>query len=303
MIQLQRIIYVISTTLLLFAFQNCSPPSKSQGSSSAALSSIVEGDLDPSALSAQGTGHGYDGKLYVHVDRSRLCPDNTHMTSSILIQADRSGLMDRKDCQYIAPVVVPAAQMTAGTGAADTMTFEGKTFIVDPCKNRTEPQVGTVCGNGAVYSGTIVYEQGIGRKHTMLTPSGCTNSTHPLCDGSVDSLTLRWGASGTPTGITGELSGQVNTTALAAYADAEAARYCENLVYAGFTDWYLPASEEWYLLNQRRGRLSGFATGTSTRYWSSTEADSANAWAFQITNSKSSVPKTGARLVRCMRRY
>lgn len=60
-----------------------------------------------------------------------------------------------------------------------------------------------------------------------------------------ESSARKWGVYGTATGITSVTNGPTNTTSLAALGSAyEAAIFCENLNTGGFTDWYLPATNE-----------------------------------------------------------
>ncbi len=73
-----------------------------------------------------------------------------------------------------------------------------------------------------------------------------------------------------------------------------AAQICANFKGGYFGDWYLPSKYELNLLCLQKDLVGGFATGLSALYWSSSEADPANAWLQnfgnngQYTNLKSS---------------
>lgn len=98
-------------------------------------------------------------------------------------------------------------------------------------------------------------------------------------------------------------TGLENTMAILAQPGHEgsAAQACRDYDGGGFTDWYLPSKDE---LNQLYLSLvGGFETGV---YWSSSEADSGNAWrqGFNIFNSlQEACPKDGNYRVRAIRAF
>lgn len=50
---------------------------------------------------------------------------------------------------------------------------------------------------------------------------------------------------------------------------------CENYRGSGYSNWHLPTKEELNILYEQKDSIGGFAP---SYYWSSTEADSKNAW-------------------------
>ncbi len=110
-----------------------------------------------------------------------------------------------------------------------------------------------------------------------------------------------------------QFDGAQNTTAILGQSGATsgAAFLCHNYASGGYTDWYLPAIWElqqcwnaFMIVDKVLGGTSGFQLAY---YWSSTEADSQNAWysLFNYGNTVNSSGKSGPSLynVRAVRRY
>ncbi|MBO5977037.1 MAG: DUF1566 domain-containing protein, partial [Bacteroidales bacterium] len=56
----------------------------------------------------------------------------------------------------------------------------------------------------------------------------------------------------------------------------QAMNACNNLVYAGYSDWYLPSIQELNAMYLNKDKIGGFATDDA--YWSSTEYDASECW-------------------------
>jgi hypothetical protein len=96
--------------------------------------------------------------------------------------------------------------------------------------------------------------------------------------------------SGTDTAIG---SGKQNTEIIVAYFSSvgesgmdqggrkAAAKLCADLDYGGKTDWFLPSKDE---LNQMYLNLKGYHPIRSNSFWSSSQADSENAWVQNLTD-------------------
>jgi hypothetical protein len=147
-------------------------------------------------------------------------------------------------------------------------------------------------------------------KQYFTTPGGCTNSVTPTCAGGTDTVLKEWATtapeSNTSLGLTNATVGQSQSATLAGYATALAAQFCENMTYAGYTDWYLPARQELNLLYQNSADIGGFVFSSSSTYWSSTESYShaTVAWTFYLPNGFTSTStRTLAYYVRCVRRF
>jgi len=135
----------------------------------------------------------------------------------------------------------------------------------------------------------------------LTTPWNCTDSSTPTCDWWVDTLIKIWGTYWTSTDVKSDTDWAWNTTTLATnYSDTEAAKYCYNMKYAWFDDWFLPAKDELNLLYTNKGTLWGFK---SYYYWSSTEINSNNAWDQDFSNgSQINSNKNSSYYVRCVRK-
>lgn len=157
--------------------------------------------------------------------------------------------------------------------------------------------VGQSCwGTGNIYVGVFNGHQ------YFTTPSGCNNSATPSCSGAPDSVTKAWDTNGSPTttGLTDPLDGAANTAALSS-TNFDAARFCDALSFAGYTDYYLPARFEMNFLLQ-----NGVAVKMKypAFYWSSNEYDNANAWPFDMSgNQPQYSAKSVLRFIRCVRKF
>lgn len=178
---------------------------------------------------------------------------------------------------------------------------QGKWQLVnqtDDCK------IGKTCwGANHIYVGKFNGHQ------YFTTPSGCTNSATPTCAGGADTVMKPWANnSGTSaynvnTGATNFNDGKAQSAMLATtYTDTEAAQFCENMTYAGYSDWYLPAKAELEILY--RARMLTEDWNNWYYYWSSTEYyNSVAVIYYPQSGSSDGNDKTTSLLVRCVRRF
>lgn len=167
--------------------------------------------------------------------------------------------------------------------------------------------IGATCPNGAKYLGTFNYGGSIGVKKLLITPGGCTDSTTPTCADGIDTVGKFWqNAPTTTTGATSDTDGLGNTNKIIATGGVAepAAEYCANMTFAGLTDWYLPARNEWDHVVSNMTAL-----GESTfdcEYWTSTETSSGQA-RYGGNNGGycpgGTMGKTNTIQVRCILRY
>lgn len=220
---------------------------------------------------------------------------------------------------------------------------------LDNCQVANPPR-GTVCSRGAIWVGEIpatINHAGnnAGKFNYMIMPSGCDGTTlNPVCSGNDTYLTRRsWNDKTANDGNAGveqfsvltaksTILGDTNTDILAlatvpisggAY---EAAKYCADMVYGGYSDWYLPSKSELayiycktqpaatHLVSQPYedpncdgdygGKESLFTGFDNHNYWSSTEASAGYSW-YQSFGSgfQHNTDKKHTLQVRCLRRF
>lgn len=208
----------------------------------------------------------------------------------------------------------------------------------NPCQGKT---VGQACdGTTALYAGIHV-----GNTY-MTMPSGCANSTsNPSCSGT-DSVQKSWrtpGADGydipgitnvtvAATPSSASERGDSNTPLIAALSLSTqggvhpAARHCADMVYGGYSDWYLPSKSEMVHLfclsnsganvsypqenpncggSGPSGQLTGFHDSSNQYYWTSTESGDSHVWLVDMSggNLLDNGYKDINASVRCIRRY
>lgn len=109
---------------------------------------------------------------------------------------------------------------------------------------------------------------------------------HGLISAQNDIYPTRWDCTGLSVPNTySEIGTGLNNTAIIAgtcpQSPYSAAKSCYNLLYNGYTDWFLPSLNELVKVYQQRNTIGGFI---NTFYWSSTEYNSANAYVINFTN-------------------
>ena len=102
---------------------------------------------------------------------------------------------------------------------------------------------------------------------------------------------------GTGAANTLNIIAQGNTTAA-----TSAAKYCDDLTYGGFVDWFLPSKHELtHLYDNRVALNTGFS---SAAYWSSTETNASTAWPQNLsTGAQTSANKSTSSYVRAVRSF
>jgi hypothetical protein len=125
--------------------------------------------------------------------------------------------------------------------------------------------------------------------------------------------TAQWGGYGSVLGVTDTAigSGKANTETLVNWLNlngesGRAAQVCAALETGGYSDWFLPSSEELdeMYINMKAKGLGGFANDQI--YWSSSERDAnySNGWYMYSSGGYVSAPiKTASNLVRAIREF
>ncbi len=135
----------------------------------------------------------------------------------------------------------------------------------------------------------------------MTTPGGCDDSTTPFCSGGTDYLKKSWSSNAINNRQYSTTTGDSNTTYLATNdPTASAARYCYDMVYGGYDDWFLPALDELrYVIASTPG--IGF---NSYEYWSSTEHSDYDAYYKDGSGRyNNAITKINIYLVHCVRKF
>ena len=111
-------------------------------------------------------------------------------------------------------------------------------------------------------------------------PGYVAGETHGIIAAISDQGTAQWGCYGTTIGGTSTAigTGAANTSAIVSgCAEAGiAARICDDLVLGGYSDWYLPSTDELNLMYLNIGQGNALGLGNvggfaSAWYWSSSE--------------------------------
>jgi len=137
-------------------------------------------------------------------------------------------------------------------------------------------------------------------------PGYIAGATHGIIAAPSDLSIGAWGCYGTA--ITGAdatalRTGAQNTIDIenGCTTSGTAAHICANLVFGGYSDWYLPSKDELNKLYLNQTLVGGF---TNTYYWSSSEYDANTAWLQNFDNSvQSHYEKYFAFQVRAVRAF
>jgi hypothetical protein len=148
--------------------------------------------------------------------------------------------------------------------------------------------VGTSYGTQVTFTtcGTPYYTVGQNVQGGIVFYVDCTGQAGLIAATADQGSGIPYGCQGTVTGATGTAvySGAANTTAILAACTTPgiAAQLCRNYNGGGYTDWYLPSSDElqlmynvWPLLNLTSGLMT---------YWSSTETSATTAAGYFVNN-------------------
>lgn len=208
---------------------------------------------------------------------------------------------------------------TAGTTHTITASIGGITSnwnITTTPTDCSTGAVGTVCADGSVYAGISpdgsvpMYVTRCDYNQTW-SGSACINARTGITwnngqDDWVDTLLVNCGSFPAC-----DPSGETNTaTLVAADSDSDdpgvqphaAAKYCDDLVVHGQSDWYLPSAPELNVMYGHKVAI-GQLEVSGSYYWSSSEVSSGDAWYQRFSDGvQSNNNKYGGNLVRCVRR-
>ena len=201
------------------------------------------------------------------------------------------------------------AQMNAATPTAnaqvatkeyvDTALAAGSSYFVLCASPTLCPNVGDVCDDGDAGTSNDPIFAGCANYGGTYEPLFVTDDNQ--------STSSRWKTSTGANDIATDHydDGKLNVAQITVSTTFPAFKLCDDLTDGGFTDWYLPARSELDVLWQNLTAINANAAGnlTASRYWSSTESSSLNAWGEDIWSGRISTGLKNTRLsVRCVRR-
>lgn len=146
----------------------------------------------------------------------------------------------------------------------------------------------------------------------VATPGGCTDSGAPSCPGTLDLVTRTWSSVHIMRGATSTMNGPANAAVIMPFhtdpPTYDAVKFCDDMVYGGHSDWYLPALNELLSVLEASNAIGGFPAGGIMTYWTSTEigATSANIRNKNMDTgvvTQSAPTKSGLYKIRCVRRH
>lgn len=194
------------------------------------------------------------------------------------------------------------------SGTVHFMTCEAgiwkeTTFNPDPCDS--SPAVGLVCSDGAVYAGLSPD----GNVKMFTTPADApgtyswNNGTTSYIDTALQNCL---GADAVLSGYAYCSTGKADTALLAGLSNADApyqaAKYCNDLVAHGRSDWYLPSVNEAAVLASGKVAIGGFNL-SGEWYWTSSESTNSTARMRKFDDgSQYADYKVTVHRVRCVRR-
>ncbi len=214
-----------------------------------------------------------------------------------------------QDGQYIqVRNTIPQSGVTFKTSLTiGSRTYEWNNTTAGDCA-APSPPAGTFCADGTIYVG--------------LSPDGNTKMyTTPCAFGRVwDPQTFTcqgvlqlvpWSNNNTIiTGINNDTTGEANTTALAALANADAPYYpaqiCNNMTAHGYSDWYLPTTTEAIVIIATCSVHPEGGCSSGNYFWGSREhsslpATNARRFSFNGVNNNGTA-KTTTSPVLCVRK-
>lgn len=231
------------------------------------------------------------------------CSDSTTTTRTNCYVDDTAKYVDADACSagsntgYCYMNTATFSAMDSDLAAGNILsgkTIFGITGTLPLTECTADDVIGTRCSGGIKFATGLVSMDG-----------GCDGSTNkPICSGT-DSVIKVWADSrafNEPADSTTD--GETNTINLVTYAPPAnpAAQYCYDMVYGGYSDWYLPAKDQLNTLYSQRVTVGGFVSGP---YWSSTEDSTPYAWYQSFNGGSQSYGYKDANTlsVRCIRSY
>lgn len=205
-----------------------------------------------------------------------------------------------------------ASTGTAGIFATSLLPYTSEAFIGFRCVYRppnddilcpsTTPGSNCMPGTAGTTPQSPKYLGEMNGSRYMTTMSGCVNATNSVCNGGADAVTYQY-ANDRVLSFNQAVSvndGAFNTGKIIDTAfTAPAGSFCQNLIWGGYNDWFLPAPAEMVLFQNSWLALSM----NNSNYWTSRESAANQANSVGMTGAAISEDKESTRLVRCVRKY
>lgn len=217
--------------------------------------------------------------------------NSTAMCGGTITDAGKGNIVSRGVCWGINqfPTVEKNQKTNDGPGTGDFISAiinlqSNKTYYV---RAYATNEVGTSYGDNIVFTTS---------PFSSFKFNGETIYVYPTDNGS-----SVWGPVGITTGAISTTDGSSNTIYIRNNVDTSAARVCADLVAYGYSDWYLPSSEELNYIYQNKTIIGGFA---NAEYWTSTETSNNNAASQNFQNGAQSTTygKNVVKLCHCVRK-
>lgn len=247
-------------------------------------------------------------------------------------------LSKRARCLFVGLFVCFSLGCSLDYGVYDLGSLLNKSDRID-CVNYDYP-IGTECSGGALYLGAMPTPINPSGSRYMIMPGGCDGSTdNPACSGDDDLETkMPWGpiadTSGAeiiavwpltePSKESGDASVRGIISSKGGLGAYPAAKYCNDMIFGGYKDWYLPSKSEMAYIYckaiptgtpqeiypsespncETYGGKEGILSGFGDRYWTSTEGFDNVSWAqlFSTGVQSNNTLKELNHNVRCIRR-
>jgi hypothetical protein len=119
---------------------------------------------------------------------------------------------------------------------------------------------------------------------------------------------IKWSENGTvATGVTNSTTGEANTATLAGLSNADSpygpAQICQNLVFGGQSDWYLPSTGEANILQSACAVMPGLSCTAPWYHHTSRESSASQSFIWRMNSGTITTDnKTASYWFRCVRK-
>jgi hypothetical protein len=213
----------------------------------------------------------------------RVCSDATCTAFTQDWTSSKSSLVNN---QYVQMRLTSNSSGAVTSNASLTVGARSVGWSVTTTGDCTAPSppLGTFCADGTVYVG-LSPDGGVKMYATPCSQGRIWNGSS--CTGT--STTIKWSEKATvATGVTNSTTGEANTTTLAGLSNADSpygpAQICNNLVFGGQSDWYLPSTGEASILQAACGVTPDLSCSGGYQH-TSRESSASDMFAWRTTSN------------------